>query len=188
MGIIIIVILNFRMANPAKDSWMIIAAFLFSIFGDWFLSNSNGDNLMFVKGIALYFVAHIGYLVFGLMNGQIKWKFTALLLAVYLTFFYLMLYPSFTDRVLMLATLIYLLISCLSLGASVGIKGDSIVKWAYVFGIFMILFSDTIISLKEFLDYDSLNSLITPTYYLAHIGITFSLIRKTEIERAVHTS
>ncbi|MFK5974461.1 MAG: lysoplasmalogenase [Flavobacteriaceae bacterium] len=180
IGIIIICILNFRMAKLAKDTWMIITAFLFSILGDWFLSNTNGDSLMFAKGVALYFVAHIGYLVFALMNGQIKWKFTLLLLGVYLTFFCLMLYPTFTDQRLMLASLIYLLISCVSLGASIGIKGGYFVKWMYVFGIFLILFSDTIIALKEFLEYDKFNFLISPTYYFAHICITYSLIRKTE--------
>ena len=79
----------------------------------------------------------------------------------------------------MLSALIYLLVSCLSVGAAVGIKADPVVKWAYAFGIFLILFSDTIISLKEFVGYNVLNFMILPTYYLAHISITFALIRKT---------
>lgn len=180
IGIITIVILNFNRNSIAKDTLMILAAFVFSILGDWHLSNMNGDGLMFVKGIALFFVAHIGYLLYALMNGKIKWKFTVLLLIAYLIFFYLKLYPSFTDTTLMIATLIYLLISCISLGASIGIKGESIVKRAFVFGIFLILLSDTIISFKEFLKYDALNFLILPTYYLAHIVITYALIKKVE--------
>ena len=181
IGIIILLILNFRMVKPSKKIWLIIGAFLFSIAGDWFLSNMDGDPMMFSKGIALFFLAHIGYLVFAAINGQIKWRVTSILLAVFLVFFFLILYPSINDKVLMLSALIYLLVSCLSVGAAVGIKGNPVVKWAYAFGIFLILFSDTIISLKEFLGYNILNFMILPTYYLAHISITFSLIRKTAL-------
>lgn len=180
MGIIIILILNLKMKTMAKDTLMILAAFLFSIIGDWFLSNMNGDNLMFVKGIALFFLAHVGYLAFALMNGRIKRTFTSMVLAAYLIFFFSVLYPTFTDKTLMLASLMYLLISCFSLGASMGMRGDRIVKRAYVFGIVLILFSDTIISLKEFLHYYRFDFLITPTYYLAHIFITYSLMKKFE--------
>ena len=178
IGILIVLILNFKKVKPSKATWFIIGAFLFSIAGDWFMSNMNGDSTMFSKGIALFFLAHLGYLLFATLNGQIKWRFTSILLALFLLFYFLVLFPSINDNILMLATLIYLLISCFSLGASVGIKGDYIVKWTYVFGIFLILFSDTIISLTEFLGYNRLDFLILPTYYLAHISITFSLIRK----------
>ncbi|MEH6747973.1 MAG: lysoplasmalogenase family protein [Maribacter arcticus] len=178
IGILIILILNFKKVKPSKATWFIIGAFLFSIAGDWFMSNMNGDSTMFSKGIALFFLAHLGYLLFATLNGQIKWRFTSILLALFLLFYFLVLFPSINDNILMLATLIYLLISCFSLGASVGIKGDYAVKWTYVFGIFLILFSDTIISLTEFLGYNRLDFLILPTYYLAHISITFSLIRK----------
>jgi uncharacterized membrane protein YhhN len=183
IGIIILILLHFRKVKPSKATWLIVGAFLFSIAGDWFLSNMDGDSMMFSKGIALFFLAHVGYLLFALFNGRIKWRFTAILLTVFLIYYFLLLYPSFDDEILMLAALIYLLVSCLSLGAAVGIKSDPLVKRAYVFGIFLVLFSDTIISLKEFLGYDALNFLILPTYYLAHISITFSLIRKVGLGR-----
>ncbi len=178
IGILILIILQFRGVEPSKDNWFIIGAFLFSIAGDWFLSHMDGDLTMFSKGIALFFLAHIGYLLFATMNGKINWRFTGLLLLIYLTFFFIILYPAINDKILMLATLIYLLVSCLSLGAALGIKGDPVTKWTFVFGIFLILFSDTIISLTEFLGYKTFDFLILPTYYLAHISITFSLIRK----------
>jgi len=181
IGIIILSVLNLRKTKPSKEVWMIIAAFLFSIAGDWFLSHSNGDPIMFSKGIALFFFAHIGYLTFALLNGKIKWLTTSILLVVFLVYFFVLLYPTFDDSVLMTASLIYLFISCLSFGASLGMKGDSVVKWTYVFGIFLVLFSDTIISLTDFLGYQSLNFLILPTYYLAHIVITFSLMRKINL-------
>lgn len=181
MGIIIILILNFKNNHASRDSWWIIGAFIFSIAGDWFLTNKNGDDLMFSQGIALFFLAHLGYLVYATINGKMNWRFTGILLVAFLTFFFILLYPAISDKTLMLATLIYLLVSCLSLGAAVGMTSDPLVKWSYVLGIFLILFSDTIISLSEFLGYGVLDDLILPTYYLAHISITFSLIKRAEI-------
>lgn len=183
IGIIILIILNFRKVKTSKETWLIIGTFLLSIAGDWFLSNMDGNPMMFSKGIALFFLAHVGYLMFAVFNGRIRWRFTGILLAVFLVFYFVILYPSINNKILILAVLIYLLVSCLSMGAAVGIKSDPLVKWSYAFGIFLILFSDTIISLKEFLGYNILNFIILPTYYLAHISITFSLIRKADLRR-----
>ncbi len=179
-GIVILVIIFFRELKKVKDVWMIMGAFLFSIIGDWFLSNMKGNTEMFMAGIALFFVAHVGYLSFALMNGKIRWFFTAFLLTGYLLFFFWKLYPTFEDSTLMIAALVYLLISCFSLGAAMGITANQVMRWSYVFGIVLILFSDTIISFKEFVGYNELNFLILPTYYLAHIFITFSLMKKAD--------
>ena len=176
-GILIILLFYFKELLHKKDVWMIIAAFLFSIGGDWFLSHKHGDAGMFVAGIALFFVAHVGYLSYALLNGRIKWLFTMILLVGYLLFFALKIYPGIEDKTLMIAALIYLLISCFSLGAASGLQVGKWEKWAYILGIFLILFSDTIIAFKEFAGYKELNYLILPTYYLAHISITFSLMR-----------
>ncbi|XOV92920.1 MAG: lysoplasmalogenase [Bacteroidota bacterium] len=181
IGIIILFLLQITQPKTSRDLWFVIGAFFFSILGDWFLSNMQGDPMKFSKGIALYLLAHCGYLVFALLNGKIKWGLTGGLLMAFLVYYFLILYPVFNDQILMIATLIYLLVSVFSLSTSAGIQADPIVKWSYVFGIFLILFSDMIISFKEFLKYDSLNFLILPTYYLAHISITFSLIRKEEL-------
>ena len=182
IGIFILLVLNFRKVKPSKDTWFIIGAFLFSIGGDWFLSNMDGDPVMFSKGIALFFLAHVGYLMFALLNGRINWKITGIILTAFLVFYFLILYPAIEEKILVTAVLIYLLISCLSMGAAISIQNDRVVKWAYAFGIFLILFSDTIISLTEFTGYNTLNFIILPTYYLAHISITFSLIRKTDLK------
>ncbi|MBN2614346.1 MAG: lysoplasmalogenase [Bacteroidales bacterium] len=178
MGILILLLLFFTKEKPDRTSFWIMTAFLFSIAGDWFLSHMKGNAAMFTEGIALFFLAHVGYLMYALRNGRIRWGFTGIVLAVFLVFYVLVLYPDIHDSVLVTAVLIYLLISCFSLGAAAGIRDKGLVKGAYVFGIFLILFSDTIISLKEFVGYESLNFLILPTYYLAHISITYALIRK----------
>jgi uncharacterized membrane protein YhhN len=145
------------------------------------MSNKLGDSMMFSKGIALFFMAHLGYLGFALRNGKIKWGFTLVILVSYLLFFFLLLYPNIEDEILLYAALVYLIISCLTFGTSIGIKGDSLFKRTFIFGVFLIVFSDTIIALTEFLGYDKLDFLILPTYYLAHISITFSLIRRQNI-------
>lgn len=177
-GIVILLILYYSQSGQSRDVWMIIGAFLFSIAGDWFLSNRHGDVMMFIAGIVLFFFAHMGYLLFALQNGRINCTFTIVLLVGYLLFFFLKLYPSIDNKMLMMATLVYLLISCFSLGAAMGIKAVPIIKWAYVFGIIMVLFSDTIIAFKEFANFRPLSFLILPTYYLAQISVTFSLIRR----------
>jgi uncharacterized membrane protein YhhN len=182
-GAIIITIINFRKEKPSKESWFIVVAFLFSIGGDWFLSNMNGEPMMFSKGIALFFLAHIGYLLFALYSGRINWRITTVIIIGFLIYFFLKLYPTIETKFLMWAALGYLFVSCISFGAAVGIKKLPIVKKAYVFGIFLVLFSDTIISLNEFLDYHKLAFIILPTYYLAHISITFSMIKEADLKK-----
>jgi uncharacterized membrane protein YhhN len=175
-GILILTILYFQQKRKTKDSFFIIAAFLFSIIGDWFLSNMNGNSMQFVWGILFYFLAHLGYLFFALKNGKFKWKFTSALLAIYLVFFVLVLAPRINEQALLWASLIYLVVSCVSLGAAFSMKTNTLTQLFFGFGIFMILFSDTIISIKEFAAINTLNFLILPTYYLAHILITISLL------------
>ncbi|WP_423126717.1 lysoplasmalogenase [Gaoshiqia sp. Z1-71] len=175
-GILILLVLYFNQLKRSKDVWAIIAAFLFSIGGDWFLSHRHGEPERFVAGIALFFIAHIGYLWYALLKGRIRWIFTLILLVAYLLFFFLKLSPVINDQSLMFAALVYLLISCFSLGGAVGLEAPAPERLAYIFGIFLILFSDTIIAFREFLGYRELSFLILPTYYLAHLAITFSLM------------
>ena len=165
-----------------RDVVAIFAAFLFSIVGDWFLSNRNGETIRFILGIAMFFVAHIGYLSCGLMNGKARRLTTVLVLLAGLLFFYFIISPGISDRVLMITVLIYLLISCFSLSAAIGIGEKSIFKWFYLFGISMVLFSDVVIALREFVKYKDLDFLVLPIYYLAQISITAALISRKVFE------
>ena len=142
------------------------------------MTNKGDDSLIFSKGIVAFFVAHIGYFLFAISNGRTNWKITILILFVFLIYFFWLLFPAISEAILLVATLIYLLISCLTFGASFGINGNSVFKWSYLFGVFLIVFSDTIISFTEFLGYSEFDFLILPTYYLAHISIAFSLIQR----------
>jgi uncharacterized membrane protein YhhN len=164
--------------SQSKDVWAIFGAFLFSIAGDWFLSNRHGETSRFIMGIALFFLAHVGYLTFAMMNGRLNRLLTIIILAAYLGFYFFILSPGIEDKTLNVATLLYLLISCFSLGAALGMRGNSGFKWLYILGIALILFSDTIIALREFAKYKDLDFLILPTYYLAQISVTTSLMNR----------
>ena len=164
-----------------RSRWLLVAALAFSIAGDWFLKHRNGDNLMFVYGIALFFVAHAGFLAFCLKNGKVRWLFLIILLAGYGLFFQRGLIPAITDPFLLGAVLAYLLISCFSLAATPGLRLAALARWLFFAGIACIVFSDTLIALQEFLHtarplYDCL---MMPAYYAAHILIAAAVTART---------
>lgn len=177
-SIVIIALVYRNQIKSFKDTFYIIGALVFSMGGDWFLSNKGDSSIMFAAGIGLFFFAHLGYLIFALINGGINKTLAISLLVGYVLFFIFVLTPAIDENILLISTLIYLLISCVSVGAAAGTKFPKVVKWAYFSGIAFVLISDTIIAFKEFLAYDELNFLILPTYYAAHICITFALIAR----------
>lgn len=180
VGSIILLIAYYGQLMKVLDVWVVILALVCSMIGDYFLSHMSGDNSMFIIGISLYLMAHVGYLIFSLLNGTIRWKVTTLITTAFLIFYSLTLYPNILDKTLAFIVLFYLIVSCVSLGAAMGIKVKPNIKMPYLIGIALILFSDTLISFKEFMSYDSLNFLILPTYYLAQICITIALYNKSK--------
>ncbi len=178
VAILVLLLLSFKRQLPVKEAIPLIFAFLCSICGDWFLSHRYGESIRFIYGVACFFCAHVGFLWYALLNGKVRWKFTVILLAAYLLFYFVMLYPNFADKATMLAVLAYLLISGISMGAAVGIRANRISRWTFAIGVGLLLFSDTIIGLREFAGYTSLGKLILPTYYLCHIFITYSVIAR----------
>jgi len=180
VGSIILLIAYYGQLMKVLDVWVVILALVCSMIGDYFLSHMSGDNSMFIIGISLYLMAHVGYLIFSLLNGTIRWKITTIITTAFLIFYYLTLYPNILDKTLAFIVLFYLIVSCVSLGAAMGIKVKPNIKMPYLIGIALILFSDTLISFKEFMSYDSLNFLILPTYYLAQICITIALYNKSK--------
>ncbi len=158
------------------DIWYVIAAFVFSAIGDYFLSNKRGNESYFVIGIAAFFVAHLGYLGFSLLNGKLHRVTLGVLLVGYVPYFVLALRPAIPDPILFGAVLLYLLVSCVGLAAAAGLRLAPIGKWLYVFGILMVVVSDTFISFNEFLKYRTFNDWILPTYYLAHVAVTASVL------------
>ena len=69
-------ILLAHLLRTPSQSWptlSVVAAFLFSMLGDYFLSNKGGNDSYSLFGIGAYFVAHIGYLGFALAQGKPNW-------------------------------------------------------------------------------------------------------------------
>ena len=157
----------------------IVAALLISIAGDWFLSHVRGVPVRFIYGVCLFFVAHIGFLCFCLKNGRMNRYVLSFVLTGYLIFFFVMLRPALmSDTILFIAVLAYLLISCFSLVAAVGLRLSLMTRLCFSLGIALLVFSDTLIALKNFAGHAELKSLILPTYFASHLFITLSLIRR----------
>lgn len=165
------------------DLAAIVLAFVFSLIGDYFLSNKSGNELFFVVGIGMYFIAHLGYLAYALRNGRLHLPVLSVLLLGYLIYYVVSLNPAIADPVLSGAVLLYLLISCLALAAAAGMTLPGAQKWLYGVGIALIVLSDTAISFNEFLQIRTFNWLILPTYYLAHLTVSLSLLQRLRRRR-----
>lgn len=159
----------------------VVAALGMSMVGDYFLSSRRGHPHYFECGIAAFFVAHVGFLRYALANGGINKPALGLLLLVYLPYFGLVLLPAIEGGVLRLAVLLYLTVSCVGLAAAFGMRRPPTAKALYITGIFSIVFSDTLISFSEFLHCRSFNALVLPTYYLAHLAVTASILIRPHI-------
>ena len=154
----------------------VIAALLVSSVADWFMMNSGKVQVYFLYGVCLFFVAHVCFLVFCLKNGRIdRWLLLSLLTG-YLAFFFLVLRPAIFNPILLAAVLAYLLISCFSLAAAAGLRLSAMMRWCFTAGIALLVFSDTIIALKDYAGYKELGFLILPTYFASHIIVTLALI------------
>jgi uncharacterized membrane protein YhhN len=160
----------------SRELWALIWAFVMSMIGDWFLSNRSGREHYFEAGIGAFFLAHVGYLGYALMKGRLHRLSLGVLLLIFVPYYRMWLAPAIEGAMLNAAVFLYLLISCVALAAAIGMSQGGAIKWLYVAGIGLVVFSDTIISFKEFLSYHGLNALILPTYYLAHLVITLSIL------------
>ena len=163
-----------------KDILWVVAALAFSAAGDDFLSSMAGQASYFVIGIGLYFLAHLGYLGFSWSNGRLNRMVFWLALLVYLPYGLFLLRPAIAEPVLFAAVLVYLLMSCLVFAVACGLRMAQPARGLFQAGIALIVLSDSIISFSEFLHYQTLDWLILPTYYLAHLGITFALLLRLQ--------
>jgi len=159
-----------------RDVFWVIAALALSMGGDSFLSHRGGREWFFIAGIALFFGAHVGYLNYALRRGRMNWAVLGALGLIYLPYYGFCLWPGIRSPVLALAVLAYLLISCLVFSAACGLRPPAGAKWLFISGIGFLVFSDTVISLSEFMRWREWNRLIMPTYYLSHILITWGVL------------
>jgi len=158
-----------------NSKWYVIAALLVSIAGDWFMSHTSGFPVRFIYGVCLFFVAHLGFIAFCLKNGRINRIVLLVMLTGFLAFFFIALLPALSQPVLFIAVLAYLIVSCLSFSVATGLQLPSVIRWCFSFGIALLVFSDTLIALKDFAGYKGAGFLILPTYFASHIVITLAL-------------
>ena len=92
----LILLAGLRRAPGLRDQgvWALIAAFGMSMVGDFFLSNRPGHAHYFEAGIAAFFLAHLGYLRYALLNGALNRLALAVLLAGFVPYFGLALVPN----------------------------------------------------------------------------------------------
>jgi uncharacterized membrane protein YhhN len=165
-----------------RGSWWVVVALCFSAAGDWFLFNKGRGEAYFLGGIASFFCAHLGYLVFASRQGRLDWRVLGILLGVYLLYYVFCLRPAIVRPALAVAVLLYLLISCVVFSAAWGMRLRPQLKWPYVAGIGLIVFSDTLISFNEFLGWKQWNWLILPTYYLAQLCVSWTVLARDPSE------
>jgi len=159
-----------------RGSWWVVVALCFSAAGDWFLLNKGRGEAYFLGGIASFFCAHLGYLVFASRQGRLDWRVLGILLGLYLLYYVFCLRPAVKSLELALAVLFYLLISCVAFSAAWGMRMRPLLKWPFIAGIGLIVFSDTLISFNEFLRWKQWNWLILPTYYLAQLCVSWTVL------------
>ena len=181
-GVCALILVAFFGRRMRRDIWYVVAAFVFSMVGDTFLSTRGDDEMMFVYGIGGFFLAHLGYLGYALANGKVHRAALLILTAGYVPFFIWSLNPAIDEAILSGAVLVYLLISVLVLAAAIGLRLVGLPNWTYVAGITSIVVSDTFIAFNEFLDLTTFNDWILPTYYFAHIIITYGILNRGHAE------
>ncbi len=155
---------------------IVVLAFLFSLAGDRMLFTRAGSDIRFIYGIALFFAAHLFYIFFCLRNGHWSVRFFCLLLVCYMAYFFIALMPSISNGVLLTAVCLYILVSCFSVAAAWGLSLDKTTRMLFFIGIVCLVFSDTLISIREFLHQHLLYTLMLPTYYASQILVSAACI------------
>jgi uncharacterized membrane protein YhhN len=168
-----------RGAPPCRrDAGWVVAALCLSAAGDWFLCHTGRGEGYLIAGIALFFCAHLGYLTFACYQGRLQRRVLGVLLCAYLAYYAFCLRPAIRRPELAVAVLLYLLISCVVLSAACGMRLRPRLKWPYVTGIGLAVVSDTLISFNMFLGWKQWNWLVLPTYYLAQLCVTWTVLAR----------
>ncbi|MBQ3080060.1 MAG: hypothetical protein IJC48_08715 [Clostridia bacterium] len=150
----------------------LVLAFAFSIFGDYMMAHRPNDGNGFLGGIAGFFVAHAFFLAFFALRYQFSpgsLAFGAILLIGYTILMIQGFYPNIDSKILKAAIFGYMVISIAVLTLSLSSGFPLFSKIVFSAGIALILFSDSMIALKQFMNVTSVGALILPTYYACHI-------------------
>ena len=123
---LLLIIIRTREAVVRSATGFVATALLLSFMGDFVLGHWGGSFEGFVCGVALFLLAHLGYVAYCLCLGRLRRGWLAGLVAVFGAVYYgLLLRPRINDAVTSGAVLAYILVSCLSMAAALGLTGNS---------------------------------------------------------------
>lgn len=174
-------------AISAPFAPVLAAALIVSAIGDYFMAHKGNNQVMYLLGIAGFFLAHAVFIAHAVLevlgsahaalflgkNIQIPpvragLIIGAILLAGYLPYLLLRVIRK-VPKLLQIPVVLYTLISVTGLACAAA-TGDMV----YALGIASILFSDTMIAECDFVGNRCAGKLIMPTYYLCHILVALS--------------
>ena len=163
---------------PARPAvWFLVAAFGLSIAGDLALTFRTSDT-GFIVGIGFFLLAHLGFLTYAMKRVKFSWARAGIVAVPFLVLYFAVFLPSQGLRgspALAAAVLAYLLVSCVSLAASIDVKSHSPARWIYTIGIVSLVVSDALIAFDDFLGVTSVGPWIMPLYYLCHVLVVVSV-------------
>lgn len=162
--------------------WLLILAFILSPAGDWYIRNRSNDK-HFILGIIFFWLAHLGFFLYALSKAAFSRGLFIIILVPFLLLHILVFLPSERlkgNRQLSFITLMYVLISCLSLTAAFNLNSLAPAYWLFPAGIASLVISDLIIALGTFLNVNKRVNLYLALYYLSHILILLSVLLAIE--------
>lgn len=157
-------------------SGVIALGYAFSIAGDYLLAHQKEKPMRFIAGVGGFFLAHACFLIYALHAahlGILSAAAAVVLVSGYAIFLWRGIYPHAKGVPMRAALAMYMLISAAVLSVSLGTE-----LALFKLGIFMIVFSDTLIGLHTFMGIRRVQKWILPTYYLCHILIAATLISR----------
>lgn len=168
-------------------SW-ILAAFIFSWFGDVFLLGQEFTPLFFIAGLASFLLAHIFYIVLftkGRSSKELKPKWINYIIAftfLYAIVYYAYLLPYLKD--LTIPVLLYVLVIAL-MGLSALWRYGSVNDKAFritAYGAYSFILSDSILAFNKFVfSFDMADALIMTSYCLAQYLILKGFVALEEL-------
>ena len=158
--------------------WALVAAFVLSIGGDMFLTYRTKD-VHYVAGIALFLLAHLGFLAFAITRVPFSWLRFGVVAALGLVLYFAVLLPHSNLKkrpAMAVAVIVYIMISCASLAAALDLTSHSAARWVFAAGITSLAVSDIMIALRDFRGVSKVKPWVMPLYFLCHILVAVSVV------------
>ncbi len=159
--------------------YYLLTAFCFSILGDYFLSFREGKKNFYLYGILGFFIAHVFYLLYVLQKSP-RWIITVVLflflIIVFTVYFFVRIVKHIQETSMKWAVFFYLFISSLTLSVTLTCTTSLIERILLALGVGLIVISDVCIAENDFAENHLFYRFILPTYYLAHILLTASVL------------